>query len=262
MSFLYEPHLHTRPASRCARHSVETALHFYKEHGFDGVFITNHFLNGNTGADSTLSRAEQLDFFCRDYFEALALARKIGIQVFFGAEITDLHAGSMTDFLIYGPSPEWYCEHPELLDLPVEHALDLLHLNGALIVHAHPFREGYGQEIRLLPRKVDAVETVNAHNHRSENKMALKYARHYRLRCFAGSDNHNVATQSRLCGIATRTRICSAEDLITLVRKGQYRLFQKRLPKESPNPKMPPEKTTSAEKSGGQKAEKAETELQ
>jgi len=45
--YKYETHLHTSPVSRCASADVETTLEYYKSLGYDGVFITNHFLDGN-----------------------------------------------------------------------------------------------------------------------------------------------------------------------------------------------------------------------
>ena len=54
MSFRYETHLHTAPVSKCAKVSVEESLLFYKELGYDGVFITNHFIDGNINVDGSL----------------------------------------------------------------------------------------------------------------------------------------------------------------------------------------------------------------
>ena len=45
--FKYETHLHTMPVSKCAHKSIRENLEFYKKAGYDGVFITNHFLDGN-----------------------------------------------------------------------------------------------------------------------------------------------------------------------------------------------------------------------
>ena len=47
MAFLYETHLHTLPVSRCGHYSVRENLEFYKSLGYEGVFITNHFIDGN-----------------------------------------------------------------------------------------------------------------------------------------------------------------------------------------------------------------------
>lgn len=43
--FRYETHLHTAPVSRCAAASAEESVSFYKSIGYDGVFITNHFVD-------------------------------------------------------------------------------------------------------------------------------------------------------------------------------------------------------------------------
>ena len=85
--YRYEMHLHTAPVSKCAKASVEEALKFYQPQGYDGVFITNHLIDGQVGKDGK-SYEELLEFFFSDYEEALALSEKIGIKVFSGAEVT------------------------------------------------------------------------------------------------------------------------------------------------------------------------------
>ena len=50
--YKYETHLHTFPVSRCAKAGVMESLEFYKKLGYDGVFITNHFLNGSINIDN------------------------------------------------------------------------------------------------------------------------------------------------------------------------------------------------------------------
>ena len=49
--YRYETHLHTAPVSRCASAGVRETLEYYKELGYEGVFITNHFLDGNINID-------------------------------------------------------------------------------------------------------------------------------------------------------------------------------------------------------------------
>ena len=49
--YRYEMHLHTAPVSKCARASIRESLEFYKEQGYDGVFVTNHYINGAVGKD-------------------------------------------------------------------------------------------------------------------------------------------------------------------------------------------------------------------
>ncbi|MBR6747713.1 MAG: hypothetical protein IKM07_02155, partial [Clostridia bacterium] len=100
--YRYETHLHTFPVSRCGRVGVRENLEFYKNAGYDGVFITNHFLDGNINIDPGESYEDRINFFCSDYEEAVEVGKELGIKVFFGAEI----AYNGTDFLIYGLDKE------------------------------------------------------------------------------------------------------------------------------------------------------------
>lgn len=47
-SFKYEMHTHTQEVSMCATIPAAELVQFYKDKGFSGVCITDHFLNGNT----------------------------------------------------------------------------------------------------------------------------------------------------------------------------------------------------------------------
>ena len=72
--FRYETHLHTLPVSACARFNVRDNLEFYKKTGYDGVFITNHFLDGNICLDVRQKPyEEQINFYFTDYEEGLKI---------------------------------------------------------------------------------------------------------------------------------------------------------------------------------------------
>lgn len=96
--YKYETHLHTAPVSKCATATVEESIEFYKKMGYDGVFVTNHFVDGNINCDRTRPYKEQLDFYFSDYERALEIGEKIGLKVFLGVELS--YKG--TDFLVYG----------------------------------------------------------------------------------------------------------------------------------------------------------------
>lgn len=225
MNYKYETHLHSSPVSSCAKATLESSLPMYKKRGYDGVFLTNHFPGGNFGGDDSLSPQEKIDFFCSGFFEGLKIARQVGIKLFFGVEMTYSHR---TDFLVYGLTPEWYCEHPEILDMPYPQRLEYLRMHKAYIVQAHPFREKRDNApFNLFPRAVDAVETINSCNYPDENKMATAYAAHYKLPVFAGTDNHLGPKQTAFAGIITREPINEMEDFIRILKNKQYRIFGK-----------------------------------
>ena len=64
--YRYETHLHTFPVSKCGKVTVREALEFYKKFNYDGVFITNHFIDGNIGADKNESYEPQIKYI--NYF--------------------------------------------------------------------------------------------------------------------------------------------------------------------------------------------------
>ncbi len=45
--YLYETHCHTNLISACSSLSPEEMVELYAKNGYTGVFVTDHFLNGN-----------------------------------------------------------------------------------------------------------------------------------------------------------------------------------------------------------------------
>ena len=96
LKYKYETHMHTYPVSGCAHASVRECLEFYKRLDYDGVFITNHFLDGNLNIDRSLPYEQKIDFYFSDYEKGLDLSNELGIKVFCGVELS--YGG--TDFLV------------------------------------------------------------------------------------------------------------------------------------------------------------------
>ena len=223
--YLYETHMHTSPVSRCARSTVREMLEFYKSLGYQGVFITNHFIDGNVNIDRSLPYEDKVRFYFSDYDEAVRLSAEIGIDVFLGVELS--YGG--TDFLVYGLSRDWFLSHPEIEEMKKSCELRLMMDEGAFIVQAHPFREAnYIDHIRLFPRHVHAIEVKNAAQPAEVNEMARLYADAYGLPHFAGSDSHSVNGR-RLAGLSCEERIESSEHFIRLFKAGGMKIFTKSL---------------------------------
>ncbi|MBP5267749.1 MAG: PHP domain-containing protein, partial [Ruminococcus sp.] len=86
---------------------------------------------------------------------------------------------------------------------------------GALLIHAHPFREAdYLREIKLLPKWVDGVEVYNSGNGKEVfNERAEWYAKQFGFRTTAGSDNHHLSVRSeRLAGVVSEVEFERPED--------------------------------------------------
>ena len=223
--YLYETHMHTYPVSRCARSTVREMLEFYKSLGYQGVFITNHFIDGNINIDRSLPYEDKVRFYFSDYEEAVRLSAEIGIDVFLGVELS--YGG--TDFLVYGLSREWFLSHPEIEGMKKSEELRLMMDEGALIVQAHPYREAnYIDHIRLFPRHVHAVEVQNVAQPAEVNEMARLYADAYGISHFAGSDSHSV-NRKRFAGLSCEERFESVEDFIRLFKAGKTEIFTRNL---------------------------------
>lgn len=219
--YKYETHCHTSEVSKCSRITAVELVRFYKDCGYSGVCVTDHFFNGNTTVSKELPWSERVELFCQGYEKAYEEGRKIGLDVFFGWE----YSLKGTDFLTYGLNKEWLMNHPEVISIDVNEYCDLVHKYGGFITHAHPFREaGYIAMIRLLPRKVDAVEIDNACRTDFENRLADQYADNYKLLKVAGSDNH-AGRLNRFSGLQFDTPLKNIDDMISRIKSGKAELF-------------------------------------
>jgi histidinol phosphatase-like PHP family hydrolase len=220
--YRYETHLHTSPVSRCARADVRESLEFYKNLGYDGVFITNHFLDGNINVDRDKPYAEKIEFYFSDYEEGVRIGEELGIKVFCGVELS--YKG--TDFLVYGLDKAWFLAHPEIMEMKKTEELAFMMEQGALVIQAHPFREAvYIDHIRLFPRFIHGVEIYNANRTEFENRLAEQYCDNYGLVPFAGSDNHQGGSQKLFGGMATETPLMNERDFIDRIKRGEGKPF-------------------------------------
>ena len=227
MPYLYETHLHTSPVSRCAKVNVRENLCFYKQLGYDGVFITNHFIDSPKDKRWMPSYEENIRYFVSDYEDGRKIGEEIGIKVFFAFETT--YGG--TDFLVYGLNKEWLLANSQIMDMKKREQLEFFMASGALVIQAHPFREAkYIDHIRLFPRSVHGVEVINACRTEFENRLAMQYAKNYELLEFAGSDNHHGAAQPILAGMQFESPLLHELDFVSRVLHGEGSVFSMKNP--------------------------------
>ena len=236
MIYKYETHCHTSPVSYCGRATAQDTVRFYQAIGYDGIFLTNHFLDGNINPDVRhLPYEEQIDYYFSDYEAAVTEGEKIGLKVFPGVELS--YKG--TDFLIYGLEKAWYQAHPEILEMKKTEELPLMMEAGALVIQAHPYREAhYIDHLRLFPRSVHGAEVINSSQAELSNKMADLYADRYGLLKTAGSDNHwgssvfeklqEKGYEAEIAGMCSEEPILSVEDYIRLVKERKMQCFVQR----------------------------------
>lgn len=219
--YRYEMHCHTKYTSACSRLDAATLVGMYLENGYDGVVVTDHFLNGNTTVDRSLPWERQIDDFCRGYERVREEGDKVGLKVFFAFEYSYLG----TDFLTYGPDKEWLKARPRLLELSVREYLMKMREEGMFVAQAHPFREAdYIDHIRLFPSCMEGLETYNACRDERCNRLADYLAEEYSLLKIGGSDCHSE-NQPVLSGVQTEQPAESMEQLVAAIRGGRAHVF-------------------------------------
>ena len=213
MAYLYETHLHTSQASACGKSLGREFVRRYRDAGYTGIIITDHFYHGNSAIDKNLPWKKWVNRFCEGYEDAREEGEKQGLDVFFGWEETF----DGDDYLVYGLDKDWLLEHPESLRWSVKQQFEDVKRYGGCVVQAHPFRQYYYiNRISLSPDCVDAVEAGNAANEPSFDALAWKYAREYKLPVTAGSDKHIADTivSEKLFGIYMDKKMESIKDYV------------------------------------------------
>lgn len=241
MAYKYEMHQHTAPCSGCAVADLETLVRTMKAEGFAGCVLTDHFYHGNTGIDRSLPWTD----FCLPYIESFHIAKtvgdSIGFDVLFGLEEG---VGCGKEVLLYGITPDFILDHPELREGGLPLIYRVAHEAGALVVQAHPFRSrSYIPDpmARLDSEYLDGYEVWNSASIPDDNRKG--WDTYYPLRksatwdislddsssrplvVTAGSDCHCNHADVRSC-ISCESRITSHVELVRLLRSGKYDIAQ------------------------------------
>lgn len=221
--YKYELHMHTSEGSACARNTGAEMVDFYANMGYAGMVVTDHFYHGNTAPSRALPWREFIEAYAEGYRSAKKAAEGRDFDVFFGVEFRGIVGD---EYLVYGLSPEWYMDHPELRDTTGTDFLAVVREAGAFVIHAHPYRErAYmtRQTVLLVPSLVDAIEVRNYGNLPEEDRRALEYARELGLPMTGGTDKHTIGSPATpLCGIALPFRCHTLEELSDAIRQKKH----------------------------------------
>ena len=220
----YEMHVHTSPCSGGGR-DIREHIDDLIGKGFSGMVITNHFYRGDTRIDRELPWEEFVDAYRQDYLYGLEYAKEKDFDLLFGLEES---VGDGQEILLYGITPELIVSHPELKKAPAEKYAEVVHSTGGLVYQAHPYRaRRYVKNPYPLEclNMLDGIEVYNAANEQEWNESARELADKLGLACVAGSDGHKIGTAGR-AGIATKERIRNNDDLVRILKSGEYIIFQ------------------------------------
>ena len=181
-----ELHFHTAQSSHCGRVLAEEGVKQYKEQGYSGIVVTDHFSKKERGGPENQSWDEVCDRFLTGYHAARNVADGTDFHVFLGMEIRFPH--DENDFLVYGFTEEFLREYRWIYMEELPDLMELAKKENLYIVQAHPFRP---KCLLADPNYLHGIEVYNGNpRHDSHNDLAFQAAKKYKLGMTAGSDFH------------------------------------------------------------------------
>lgn len=210
----FDLHCHTSGISRCCKLPFNSILDTDLSCGYDGIVLTNHYTDYDLKEYGVRGF---VDRYIEEFEKTEGYARKIGMTAFFGAEIT-MSYNEAVHLLIYGVTPEFLINNPDLPNLSQQALYEVCKNNGCALVNAHPYRYGMTvQDIKYL----DGVE-VNCHfRHGScHEKELTEIAKNNGLALTCGCDYHGDSERPG-GGIYLPNDIKSNEDLVKYIKCGK-----------------------------------------
>ncbi len=206
---LLDTHVHTSEVSVCGKVPAAEMVRRYKDAGYDGIIITDHYNEGYFEALGELSWEKKIESFISGYKLAQTEGKNVGLMVFFGIEAR--FSDSHDDYLVFGLDEKYLIENPKLYEHTYESFKAYIDGTGALIFQAHPYRKGQSP---ANPSLLHGIEVFNGNpRHDSQNDRAYAYAKNNNLRMIAGSDAHQIEDIA-ISGIKVPRHIDSIEKLI------------------------------------------------
>lgn len=197
--------MHVSPASECSRLSAQEAAEKFHRCGFEALVLTNHY-SRNVMEHNGMGEEAWRSLYIESYHVFKEEAAKLGIEVFFGAEVTlfshhlnyyrerfpqETLFQNYADYLVYGITEDFIKNGPLLCDLTLPELNAYCHKRGALLVQAHPFRTEQRHSLKDL-NYLDGLEMNACIGFPTGpcEEECLRLAKEHRLVLTCGGDIH------------------------------------------------------------------------
>lgn len=215
--YLFDTHIHTKEASSCSRVFAADIVKRYKELGYDGLIITDHFSASQFKRHGE-TYAEQVQTYLSGYRAAKEFDDE-NFHIILGMELRFLENDN--DYLVYGFDEDFVLNNDLTQYNDPEEFRPVVEANNLIIFQAHPFRIGMTV---VDPDMLDGVEVYNGHgDHYSRNTVANKWAEMHGLRKLSGSDFHgNLSLEPG--GVYFDEYLTDSKQVAEALREGKYSL--------------------------------------
>lgn len=218
-----ETHLHTTHSSRCGWLDAQTLIAGYKEAGYRGIIVTDHY--NRTTFDylhvDLKSDENKVQRFLDGYHRMKEEGAKVGIQVYKGAELR--FDESDNDYLLYGYHNDLLADPDMIFRMGIAAFAPIARAQGAIIIQAHPYRRKCTPAISCY---LDGVEVRNTSpRHENHNERAVEYARDFGLIATCGSDCHRLEDIGK-GGIWTNEVPSDNRGMARLIRSRAFSLIE------------------------------------
>lgn len=220
--YLYETHVHSLNGSLCGKCTPQELVRAYKQAGYTGFILTDHFVKGNTSVPRDLDWETRMRIYYDAYLEAKEEGDKLDFDVFFGIE--HWYAKGK-EILIYGIDLDFLLAQPELDTARIETYAELVHEYGGILVHAHPHRIRDYIDTDFMPRYdvCDGIEVYNAGDVDEINELAVQDAIRLNKLMTSGGDVHKVIDEPKLgrAGVGFDRRLGDIHDFVKALKNGE-----------------------------------------
>lgn len=220
MKYKYELHCHTKEVSLCGRVPVKEIIEMYKEKGYSGIVITDHYSPMTFPLSMLFCPQKHIDHYTKGYREALKYADD-DFTVLLGMELR--YYATANDFLVYGVTEDFLRTSGNLMAMYPKRFYKLAKSKGYIVLQAHPFRDFM---LRINPKYLDGTEAHNGKTNPEQNEKAVRWAEKNNMRILvSGSDFHRKEHLAK-GGIITDTPIKTNGDLLNILHSGNYELIK------------------------------------
>lgn len=220
--YKYELHCHCREISPCGWLSASRTAALYRQAGYDGIVLTDHFRTDIIGLLDGKSWEEKVDSLWKPYRE---LKKEYnGTDFFIGRGLEIRFDNNENDILLYGFSEELFLEEGQkwtAMGLP---AFYERYQNEMLLIQAHPNRKATTYQEPLAYLHGIEVKNTSPRND-NYNEITERTAKeHPWLIATGGSDCHREEDVAG-SGIICSRRIKSDEELVEILKGKDFEII-------------------------------------